>query len=125
MAIEKVGMTLPAVTAAADLSAAQFLFVKITGELAINLAGAGEAVDGVLQNKPAAAGRAATVWGPGTASKVVAGAAVAAGADVTPDAAGKAVTSATGNYIAGKCMTAAANADELITVWLTNPGRTV
>lgn len=122
MAYEKVGATLPGVVASADLSGSQFLFVKCDGEKAVNLAGAGEAVEGVLQNNPEA-GVAATVWGIGSVSKVWSGAAVAAGAFVTPNAAGKGVTAASGNYIAGRCITKADNADELITVFITQPGR--
>ena len=122
MAYEKVGATLPGVVASGDLTGSQFLFVKVDGEKTVGLAGAGEAVEGVLQNKPDT-DHAATVWGCGTVSKVVAGAAVAAGAFVTPDAASKGVTAGTGDYIAGRCLTAAANPDELITVFITNPGR--
>lgn len=124
MAFEVTGSTLPAVTAAADLSAQQFRFVKITAAKAINLAGAGDAVAGVLQNKPIS-GQAATVWGVGSVSKVVAGAAVAAGAFVTPDASGDAVTAGTGNYIAGEAIDAAAGAGSIISVQLTQPGRSV
>lgn len=122
MAIEKVGATLPAVTASSDLSTKQYLFVKIDGEKTVGVAGAGEAVDGVLQNKPIS-GQAATVWGPGSLSKVYSSAAIAAGAFVTPTAAGKAVTAASGNYIAGRVLEAATAADQLISVWITNPGR--
>lgn len=124
MAIEKVGETLPGIEASADLSAAQFLFVTLDSAGEAEVAGAGVSIAGVLQNKPGAQGRPCTIWGPGTVSKVVAGDAVAAGADVTPDANGKAVTSATGNYIAGKALSAATAADQLISVWITQPGRT-
>ena len=123
MAIENPVSTLPAVTAAADLSAQQFRFVKVTAAEQVNLAGAGEAVAGVLQNKPTS-GQAASVWGTGSTTKVVCGAAVTAGADVTPDANGDAVTAASGNYIAGKALDAGAGAGSIISVQLTQPGRT-
>jgi len=122
MAFEKVGATLPGVVASADLTSSQFLFTKVDGEKTVGLAGAGEAIDGVVQNNPNT-GEAATVWGVGSVTKVYAGAAVAAGAFVTPNANAKAVTAASGNYIAGRCITAAANADELITLFITQPGR--
>lgn len=122
MAIEKVGATLPAVTASSDLSTKQYLFVKIDGQKTVGVAGAGEAIDGVLQNKPIS-GQAATVWGPGSLSKVYSSAAIAAGAFVTPAASGKAVTAASGNYIAGRVLEAATAADQLISVWITQPGR--
>lgn len=122
MAFEKVGETLPGLEAGADLTTHQFKFVQVTVN-GIELAAAGGRIAGVLQNKPDT-GNAASVWGPGTVSKVVAGAAVAKGADVTPDAQARAVTSATGNYIAGQALTAAASAGELVSVWITQPGRT-
>lgn len=124
MAFEKTGETLPGIEASGDLSGSQFRFVTVdsSGEAAV--AGAGVSVAGVLQNKPDAQGKACTIWGPGTVSKVVAGAAVAAGADVTSDATGRGITSASGNYIHGKALRAAANAGELFSVWITQHGRT-
>jgi len=122
MAVEKVGETLPGVEAAADLSTHQFKFVKMTST-GINICGAGEAAVGVLQNKPSALGQAATVWGAGTVSKVVAGAAVAKGAKVTPDATGRAVTAASGNYEAGQALDASTGAGQLISVWYNPQGR--
>lgn len=121
-AYENVVSTMQAVTAAADLSAKQFFCVKVTAENAVNLAGAGEAVDGVLQNKPTS-GQEATVWGVGSTTKAVAGAAVAAGADVTPDANGKLVTAGTGDYILGRALFAASADLERISVFITNQGR--
>ena len=47
--------------AAADLSSYQYCFVKITADNTVNVAGAGEAAVGVLQNKPSVAGQAARV----------------------------------------------------------------
>lgn len=122
MAFEKVGATLPAAEAAADLTGAQFLLVKTTST-GVNKCGAGDHADGVLQNKPNT-GQAATVWGPGSVSKVIAGAAVAKGADVASDANAKGITSTTGDYIVGRALTAVSNADEILSVWITNPGRT-
>lgn len=122
MAFEKVGETLPGMETGADLSTHQFKFVTIDAT-GVVLASAGGTVAGVLQNKPGLA-QAAAVYGPGSVSKVFSGGAVAVGADVTPDASGRAVTSATTNYIAGKALTAAANANEIISVWITQPGRT-
>ena len=122
MAYSKVGETLPGPVAGADLTTHQFKFVTFSAS-DIQLAGAGVSVVGVLQNNPNT-GDAATVWGPGSVSKIYSGAAVAKGADVTPDASGRAVTSATGNYIAGKVLQAATAADQLISVWMTQPGRT-
>lgn len=113
---------IPGVTASADLTADQFRFVVIDGEKTVDVAGDGVAADGVLQNKPDT-GQAATIAIAGDTTKVIAGAAVAAGANVASDANGAGVPATSGEYINGKCLTAAANADELITVQLSSPGR--
>jgi hypothetical protein len=93
MAYEGALQTLPGMIAAGDLSADQFKFMNIGASGAARNTVNGGFVDGVLQNDPSAAGRAATV-AVGGVSKVVAGAAVAAGAKVMSDATGRAVTAA-------------------------------
>ena len=124
MAIENVGSTLPGGEAAADLSANQYYFVKVDSSGQVALCDTlGEKMDGVLQNDPEAQGRAATVWGVGSVSKVVASAAIAQGANVTTAASGKAVTAASGNYIAGTALEASSADGEVIAVWVTMPGR--
>ena len=70
-------------TAAADLSAKQFLGVKITAARTVNVAGANDA-HGVLQNKPASGEFAAVCMG--GLGKAVAGATVAAGDFLTTEA---------------------------------------
>lgn len=77
------------VNAAADLSTKQFYGVKInsSGLLALCDA-AGENVYGVLQNKPDAAGRAASVAVSGI-TKAIAGGVIAPGATVAVNASGK------------------------------------
>lgn len=113
---------IPGVVASADLTGSQGLFAIVDGEKTVGLAGAGVAADGVIVNKPDS-GQAVALAIPGDTAKVVAGALVAAGANVSSDAAGKGITSTSGDYILGKCLTASANADELITVQLSTPGR--
>lgn len=122
MAWEKVGPTLPGMVAGADLTAAQHRFVNVNASGKVVAAGAGTPCDGVLQNNPDT-DQAATVWGVGSVSKVSAGAAVAQGALVASDGNGQGITAVSGNYIAGRALTAAAGAGELISVWLFNPGR--
>ncbi len=122
MAIENPVATLPGAVASTDLSAHQFKFVDIDASGEIAVAGAGVDSVGVLQNKPSAQGRAATVWGPGSVCKVIAGAAVAAGARVTPDATGRAVTAVTGNRINGRALMAAGAAGEIISVFISGQG---
>lgn len=88
--------------AAADLSATPYRFVTINASGQVAIAGAGAKADGVLQNDPAAQGRAAAV-AIGGQTKIVLGGTVAAGAQVASDATGRAVTAATGNHILGTC----------------------
>lgn len=85
---------LVSVEASADLSANQFLLHQINSSSQLALSGA--AGSGyVLQNKPAAAGRAGNIQITGV-TKVILGATVAAGAAVEANAAGKAITLAAG-----------------------------
>lgn len=104
--------------AGGDLSAAQFTFVLLASDAQVDqVSSAGGDADGVLQNDPSAAGRAATV-AIGGIVKVKAGAVVAAGAKVQSDATGRAITAATGDHVLGKAVTAAGAADEIISVLL-------
>ena len=94
----EVGNHAISVPASADLSAAQFLFGTI-GATGVAVTGAAAAAD-VIGDKPAAAGRPCALYTmPGQVVKVMCGAAVANGALLEADAAGKAVTLA-----AGKCL---------------------
>jgi len=116
MAWELPSFKLPGFTAEADLSAAQFLGVNggtAAGQVA--LAGAGEAIFGVLQNKPTA-GQAAEVMNKGV-TKGISGAAILVHVQVEVDAAGKFITLAAGVPV-GFALEAAGAADEIITVLL-------
>ena len=95
--------------ASADLSAAQYFFMKVTST-GVALAGNGEKSVGVLQNKPAALGREATVAINGV-TKMEAGGTIAIDGDVASDAAGKAVAAATGDQILGIALASAVNGD--------------
>ena len=121
MAFETPGFSF-SLEAAADLSAEQhtFMVANASGEAA--QAGAGVHTIGVLQNDPSAQGRAAAIMADGV-SKVVAGAAGAAGANVTPDANGEAVTAGMGDVVAGIALEAAAAQGELIAVLLRSGGQ--
>lgn len=109
-------ITLPA---AADLSLYQYRFVKINSSGQAALCGDGEAPDGILQNKPSAAGQAATVGISGV-SKLVLSGVIAAGTEVASDANGKGTTATTGDVIGGKNIEAAA-ADGDIVAFLFQP----
>lgn len=122
MAIEKRGPTLPGRTAAADYSAAQHRFVTATPGDTATLAGDGVQVDAALVNNPIA-GEAAELWGPGSVAKIEASAPIADGAAVASAANGKAKTAASGNYIVGRALNAVGADGELVSVWMTMPGR--
>lgn len=103
--------------AAADLSSNQYRVVLADG----NLAGtAGTGGIGILDDKPNAAGRVGRVIVGGVA-KALAGAAISVGAILTNDTDGKVVTAVGGDIVIGTALTAAGNADELISM-LVVPG---
>jgi hypothetical protein len=105
------------VEAGADLSADQFKFVQVASDEQVDVvSSAGGDAIGVLQNDPAAAGRAAAVCYAGV-TKVIAGATVAAGAKVQSDASGLAITAATGDAVLGVALKGGA-ANEVIEVLL-------
>lgn len=90
--------------AAADLSTKQYYAVVVNSSGQAALGGDDGEFFGILQDKPAAAGRAACV-AVGGASRCVFGGTVAKGALVNVDSAGKIVTIATGdNHAAGVCL---------------------
>jgi hypothetical protein len=104
------------VVAGADLSAGQYRAIQNDG----TLAGAGEVAVGILQNDPAAAGRAATV-GVGGVTKVTAGAAFAAGAKLMSDANGRLITATATNHVLAMARTAAGAADEVASALIVSP----
>jgi hypothetical protein len=115
-------------TAAADLSGAtttlagpngsgQFLAVKLTGSRVVNLANAGgEAVLGILQNTPTL-GAPADIGFVGV-SKAVAGAAIAAGAELMTDTSARLITATSTNHRVALALEAATAAGQLISVVL-------
>ena len=108
--------------AAADLSAAQYFLVKITAADTVNLAGDGELCVGVLQNKPSAAGDAATISRGGDVTKVSAGAAFAVGVKLAADANGQAVLATTGEEVIGISKEAATAQNEIVEMVQTHGG---
>lgn len=106
--------------AAADLSASQFCVVKMSAAKTVALGTAAtDVVIGVLQNKPAAAGRAATVRHFGF-SKAKAGAVITAGDELSIDSSGRVILAApatkTTHYLIGRAVTAAAAANDIIEI---------
>jgi hypothetical protein len=106
MAIEILQWDIGFLKAAADLSSKQHLFMKLSAADTANVAGAGEAIIGILQNKPAAAGRACEIRRLGV-SKITAGDTVTVGAKLKSDSAGKGVAASTGDLYGGICLEAA------------------
>lgn len=111
--------------AGADLSNAQFCFVKLNSAGAVVLAGAGEAAYGVLQNKPAD-GQVCTIaifgetkvkcggiiTGGGIVASGASGVAVAAtGARVNTSDAGAAADALVGPYVMGTVLATTASGD--------------
>jgi uncharacterized protein YaaW (UPF0174 family) len=116
------GISLPA---SADLSGNQFYFVYVntSGQIAVQTTVHSD-IDGVLQDKPNAAGRAGDVAVFGV-TKVVTGAAVAVADYVTNDTAGKGVTATSGQKAHGRALSASTGAGQIITVLLGGPKGTV
>lgn len=115
----------PGLVAGADLSAFQYRIVRQSAAKTVNVAShalssaAVEAPLGVLQNNPAASGRAATVAYSGL-SKVKAGATVTVGAYATTNGSGKAIDAVSGSVVIGRFLEAGAN-DEIVAIMLQPP----
>lgn len=113
-------LTNVSVEAGSDLSAGQYKFVKIASDGQIDLvASKGAACDGVLQDKPAAAGRPGSV-AVGGISKVLLSGTVAAGGEVIAAADGTGVAQdAVSQYIVGAAVEGGVSGD-IIPVKLAN-----
>lgn len=89
--------------AGADLSAKQYFFVSVSADGQVDPTGDGADADGVLQNNPDAAGKAATVAVAGVV-KVSCGGVVTRGGPVASDGNGEAVSAASGDVILGTAL---------------------
>ena len=97
----EVGNQAISVPASGDLSAKQFFFGTINASGQVAVTGAGVAADGVIADKPAAAGRPCAMYTqPGQIVRVMCGAAVSNGDLLEADASGKAKTQAAGKILA-------------------------
>jgi hypothetical protein len=101
--------------AGSDMSAIQYKGVDMASDVQIDVIGTkGEFCLGILQDKPAATGRAASVAIEGV-TKVLAGAAVVAGTELIMDATGRVITTdAADQYIIGTALQTAAAAGDII-----------
>lgn len=99
--------------AAGDLSGKQFHFLRWSAVNQVNQASQAVAQDfaGVLMNKPAAAGRAATVAALGEV-KITAGGALTVNDLISTNSSGRAAAAASGHWVAGRVLeTAGADGD--------------
>ena len=104
--------------AAGDLSTKQYLFMKVSAAQTVDTcAGTTDKSIGVLQDKPSAAGKDASVAVDGT-TKVIAGAAITAGAYVAPMASGKAQTAVSTQYPRGMALDTAVSDGDIIEILL-------
>lgn len=115
--------TIAGLAAAADLSGKQYHLVRLSAAWTVNQASeaANSALLGVLQNKPKS-GEAATVADGGT-SKVVAGAAITAGAVLSTNGSGRAIAVVSGAVAFGQALTAAGADGDVISARLMKPVR--
>lgn len=101
-----------------DLSTKQYLFMKLSAAQTVDTCAAiTDKSVGVLQNKPAAAGRDATIAIDGT-TKVVASGVIAFGSYVAPTAAGKAQVAVSTQFPRGQALEAAAADGDIIEILL-------
>lgn len=102
---------------AGDLSASWYRFVKLAGATAVACTLATDKGVGVLQNKPAVAGAAATVSITGV-TRVFSGIALAAGVPVYLDSIGRVTSVAQVGQCVGVTETACTAIDQLVSVLL-------
>lgn len=104
--------------AAGDLSTKQYLFMKLSAAQTVDTCAATTDKSlGVLQDKPSAAGKDASIAVDGT-TKVVASGVIAFGAYVAPTAAGKAQTAVSTQYPRGQALEAATADGDIIEILL-------
>lgn len=117
MAVQDPGLDVGYLQASADLSSDQFCAVKVyaSADLQVALASTGgEAILGILQNKPTA-GQAADVRFTGV-SKARAGNSYSRGAGLMTDTSGRLITATSTNVIVAIALEASGAADEYHTV---------
>lgn len=102
---------------AGDLSASQYKFVKMSGATVVAVAATTDKAVGVLENKPAAAGRAATVMISGVC-KVKASKSFAAGVPVFLAADGRVTDVEATNEPVGLAESASSGSDSVVAVLL-------
>lgn len=105
----------------ADMTANYLELVKFTSTGVAVCSTQGERADGVLQNKPGAADRAATVCVLGR-TKVYAGATIARGNLITAGADGRAEVAASGDFVCGRALTGGADGEIIDMLFIPSHG---
>lgn len=122
MAYEQI-TRLTTMVAGQDLSAKQFRFVSLAADGQVDPTGYGLESEGILQNDPDAAGKAASVATiEGDISMAEAGGVVRTGRDVMSDSVGRIIEANAGGRVQGVAMQTAAAAGEIISVMLKKGG---
>lgn len=114
MALQDLGKCISLI-AGADLSAAQYTFVKLDSSGHIIACGDGQDAIGVLQDKPVSGAVGQVMVGTGV-TKIKAGASSTDGGDVGIDANGRAVDAASGDYIMGNFLEAPTAANQIVSM---------
>jgi hypothetical protein len=123
MATEQKGQEIT-LTAGQSLASYQNRFVTVAGDGKLDPAGDGADADGVLQDNPAADGRAAAVCIGGVV-KVECGNSTTLGGYVASDSVGRAVDAVSGDYKLGKFLEAGTKAGDVVSILFFRGGATV
>ena len=99
----------------------RFVVPTSTAKTLVRASAAGANADGICQDEPSE-GHASCI-AIGGVSKVIAGAAITAGAKIMSDDQGRAVTATSGNYVLGTAINSAAAAGIVIPVLFSKNGR--
>ena len=106
-----------------DFSALQYRFISLAVDGQIDPTGYGLESQGVIQNDPSAAGRAASVVSVlGDLTKLEAGGVVRVGREVMSDAVGRGIEATAGGRVQAIAHSASAAAGQIITAQLTKGG---
>jgi len=125
MAVERPGHTIT-LPASGDLSGDQYKFIQVDSAGRAFVATSSDTpVIGVLQNRPDAIDKAATIWGIGSISKVVAAGVLFPGTAIRTQPDGIANVEVQPNFIVGTCLSVSSDPGDLVSIFITQPGRSV
>ena len=109
-----------------DMSSLQYRFVSLAPDGQVDPTGLGLEAEGILQDNPSAAGRAAAIATlEGDISMCVAGGVIPVSRDIMSDANGRAIIATSGGRVQGVAMEAASAAGDIIAVMIKRSGYTL